>query len=158
MDKLKKRTNLLDKEAVSSSNQNEECLWVDGYKCLLCGVELPPSFVEERQEHADFHLAERLQKGESDSNLRSLTPKQRYHSVLVMSLNSIWRACLHWVLRMAKYATYTSPNILYMVPGSMWKPILTLPRYNLSLDQLVNHFLLKKIVYRPIVGLTWGPT
>ncbi|KAI8554612.1 hypothetical protein RHMOL_Rhmol05G0111300 [Rhododendron molle] len=78
LDKLKKRTDLLDSEAVSSSSQNEQCLWVDDYKCSLCGVELPPSFVEERQEHADFHLAERLQKQESDSNPRSLAPKQRF--------------------------------------------------------------------------------
>lgn len=86
MEKLKKRTDLLDSEAVSSSNQNEQCLWVDDYKCSLCGVELPPSFVEERQEHADFHLAERLQKQESDSNPRSLTPKQRYHIVPVICI------------------------------------------------------------------------
>lgn len=86
MDNLKKRTNLLDSEAVSSSNQNEQCFWVDDYKCLLCGVELPPSFVEERQEHADFHLAEKLQKEESDSNPRSPIPKQRYHIVPVICI------------------------------------------------------------------------
>ncbi|THF94321.1 hypothetical protein TEA_004373 [Camellia sinensis var. sinensis] len=77
LDTMNKRTNLSD-DAVSSSNQNEQSLWVDDYKCLLCGIEMPSSFVEERQEHSDFHLAERLQKEESDSNPRSLTPKKRY--------------------------------------------------------------------------------
>ncbi|PSS19256.1 DNA polymerase [Actinidia chinensis var. chinensis] len=77
LDNVDKRTSLPNDEAVSSSNQKEQYLWVDDYKCLLCGVELPPSFVEERQEHSDFHLAERLQKEES-SNLRNLTPKQRF--------------------------------------------------------------------------------
>ncbi|KAL7227412.1 hypothetical protein ACSBR1_022288 [Camellia fascicularis] len=77
LDTMNKRTNLSD-DAVSSSNQNEQSLWVDDYKCLLCGIEMPSSFVEERQEHSDFHLAERLQKEESDSNPRSLTPKKRF--------------------------------------------------------------------------------
>ena len=86
LDNVDKRTSLPNDEAVSSSNQEEQYLWVDDYKCLLCGVELPPSFVEERQEHSDFHLAERLQKEES-SNLRNLTPKQRYHNFLAICLN-----------------------------------------------------------------------
>lgn len=77
LDTMNKRTNLSD-DAVSSSNQNGQSLWVDDYKCLLCGIEMPSSFVEERQEHSDFHLAERLQKEESDSNPRSLTPKKRF--------------------------------------------------------------------------------
>lgn len=55
-----------EKEASSSSSSNAEeaFMWLDDYKCLLCGVELPPSFVEERQEHSDFHLAEKLQEEE----------------------------------------------------------------------------------------------
>ncbi|XP_028070030.1 DNA polymerase kappa-like isoform X1 [Camellia sinensis] len=77
LDTMNKRTNLSD-DAVSSSNQNKQSLWVDDYKCLLCGIEMPSSFVEERQEHSDFHLADRLQKEESDSNPRSLTPKKRF--------------------------------------------------------------------------------
>ncbi|GAU29508.1 hypothetical protein TSUD_115300 [Trifolium subterraneum] len=40
-------------------------LWLDDYKCSLCGAELPPNFVEERLEHSDFHFAEKLQKEES---------------------------------------------------------------------------------------------
>ncbi|KAJ9561034.1 hypothetical protein OSB04_006194 [Centaurea solstitialis] len=46
----------------SSSNHEEPFMWLDDYKCLICGVELPPSFVEERQEHSDFHLAQKLQE------------------------------------------------------------------------------------------------
>ncbi|GAB4853426.1 hypothetical protein Ancab_017617 [Ancistrocladus abbreviatus] len=49
-------------DAVPSSHQQEEILWVDGYKCSICATELPPNFVEERQEHSDFHLAQRLQE------------------------------------------------------------------------------------------------
>lgn len=66
-------------EAGSLSNQKVSFFWVEDYKCSLCGVELPPSFVEERQEHSDYHLAERLQKGESGDDLKSLTIKQRYY-------------------------------------------------------------------------------
>lgn len=62
-------------EAGPSSNQSEQPLWVDEFKCLLCGIELPPSFVEERQEHADFHLAEKLQEEESFTNSRNSTTR-----------------------------------------------------------------------------------
>ncbi|XP_010479405.1 PREDICTED: DNA polymerase kappa-like [Camelina sativa] len=63
-------------EAVSVFPQMEPLIWVDGYKCILCGIELPPSFVEERQEHSDFHLAQRLQNEESGSS-SSTTPSKR---------------------------------------------------------------------------------
>ncbi|XP_057963778.1 DNA polymerase kappa isoform X2 [Malania oleifera] len=69
IDRVSKRANP-DNEAVSSPNQSKQLSWVDDYKCSLCGVELPPSFVVERQEHADFHLAERLQEEESLTNSR----------------------------------------------------------------------------------------
>lgn len=69
----------MDDETASSSNLKEESLWVDEYKCSLCGIELPPSFVDERQEHFDFHLAERLQKEESGSEPR-IVPKPRFVS------------------------------------------------------------------------------
>ena len=46
-------------------------------------MELPPSFVEERQEHSDFHLAERLQEEESGDNVISLTVKRRYQVSLL---------------------------------------------------------------------------
>ncbi|XP_052210672.1 DNA polymerase kappa [Diospyros lotus] len=78
LDGVNKTAKLFDDGAVSSSNQKEQDLWVDDYKCSLCGVELPPSFVEERQEHSDFHFAERLQKEESDCNPRNLTLSQRF--------------------------------------------------------------------------------
>ncbi|GMY38694.1 DNA polymerase kappa [Fagus crenata] len=72
LDEVNKRANLPDDDAVSSSNQGELLLWLNDYKCSLCGIELPPSFVEERQEHFDFHLAERLQKEESRCDTRML--------------------------------------------------------------------------------------
>ncbi|PON74817.1 DNA repair protein, Rev [Parasponia andersonii] len=64
-------------EAVSSSGQRELFLWVNDYKCSICGIEMPPDFVEERQEHCDFHLAEKLQKGESSTVFRSSNLRQR---------------------------------------------------------------------------------
>ncbi|KAI3809897.1 hypothetical protein L1987_19500 [Smallanthus sonchifolius] len=57
-----------DNETGSSSSYHKEALiWLEDYKCSLCGVELPPSFLEERQEHSDFHLAEKLQVEEEES-------------------------------------------------------------------------------------------
>ncbi|XP_010247333.1 PREDICTED: DNA polymerase kappa isoform X3 [Nelumbo nucifera] len=72
VDQRNKRGNLFYDKTVLSFSQEGQTLWVDGYKCSLCGVELPPSFVEERQEHSDYHLAEMLQKEESESNSRDL--------------------------------------------------------------------------------------
>ncbi|KAL1192585.1 DNA polymerase kappa [Cardamine amara subsp. amara] len=69
-------SNAQNTKAVSVFPQMEPLLWVDGYKCALCGIELPPSFVEERQEHSDFHLAQRLQNEESGSS-SSTTPSKR---------------------------------------------------------------------------------
>ena len=76
LDEENKRANLPDDDTVSSSNQGELLLWVNDYKCSLCGTELPPCFVEERQEHFDIHLAERLQKEESCCDTRML--RHRY--------------------------------------------------------------------------------
>lgn len=72
----------LSNNAESSSNNKEFSLWVDDYKCSLCGAEIPPNFVEERQDHSDFHLARRLQEEESNSYNENLTLKQRYHMFL----------------------------------------------------------------------------
>lgn len=77
-----------DLEAASLTNQEELFCWVVDYKCSLCGVELPPSFVAERQEHSDFHLAERLQEEESGDNHTSLPLKQRYYRIC-LSLSSL---------------------------------------------------------------------
>ncbi|KAL7002905.1 DNA-directed DNA polymerase [Sarracenia purpurea var. burkii] len=77
-DTVNKKTSLSEDEAVSSSNQKEQYLWLDDYKCSICGVELPSCFVEERQEHSDFHFAERLQEEESNSNPRNLPLEQRF--------------------------------------------------------------------------------
>ncbi|KAK9056621.1 hypothetical protein SSX86_023983 [Deinandra increscens subsp. villosa] len=67
-----------DKEAGSSLSYGEEALiWLEDYKCSVCGVELPPSFLEERQEHSDFHLAEKLQVEESGHSYKNLPLKNR---------------------------------------------------------------------------------
>lgn len=86
------RIGFTDSETGStSSNREEELIWLDDYKCSLCGVELPSSFVEERQEHSDFHLAEKLQ-GEEESGhnyISHLPVKHRYfHTVLFRVLDS----------------------------------------------------------------------
>lgn len=75
-------------EAVSVFPQMEPLVWVDGYRCNLCGIELPPSFVEERQEHSDFHLAQRLQNEESGPS-SSTTPTSKRRSVHSNNLLSL---------------------------------------------------------------------
>ncbi|XP_071697863.1 DNA polymerase kappa isoform X2 [Rutidosis leptorrhynchoides] len=62
----------------NNSHKKETVVWLDDYKCSLCGVELPPTFVLERQEHSDFHLAEKLQdEEESGHNHHILLSKHR---------------------------------------------------------------------------------
>ncbi|RWR82466.1 DNA-repair protein [Cinnamomum micranthum f. kanehirae] len=59
-------------------SREEQSFWIDGYICSICGIEIPRSFVEERQEHSDYHFAETLQKEESmNINSRDLVRKQR---------------------------------------------------------------------------------
>ncbi|XP_065872341.1 DNA polymerase kappa [Euphorbia lathyris] len=67
-----------ENEASSSSERKSNLFWVHDYKCSLCGIEMPPDFVEERQEHSDFHLAEKLQEEESSTNFRNPMQKQRF--------------------------------------------------------------------------------
>ncbi|KAL2349542.1 hypothetical protein Fmac_003542 [Flemingia macrophylla] len=62
---VKNGTNFLADERLNSCCQEKTMLWLNDYKCSLCGIELPPNFVEERLEHSDFHLAEKLQNEES---------------------------------------------------------------------------------------------
>ncbi|XWS54679.1 hypothetical protein CRYUN_Cryun10bG0110300 [Craigia yunnanensis] len=76
-DRLNKEPSTSGNEENFSSNQMKQLFWVDDYKCSLCGAELPSSFVEERQEHFDFHLAERLQREESGTDTRALMPRRR---------------------------------------------------------------------------------
>ncbi|CAH1450463.1 unnamed protein product [Lactuca virosa] len=65
----------------SSSSSSSSLMWLDDYKCLVCGIELPPSFVEERQEHSDFHLAQKLQQEEeSEQTYKNLSFKHRMMS------------------------------------------------------------------------------
>jgi DNA polymerase kappa len=74
---------IMHNEAVFSSEQKDELVWVDDYKCSLCGIEMPPYFDEERQEHSDFHLAERLQKDESRIDSRTSALRQRLFFIYV---------------------------------------------------------------------------
>ncbi|XP_022972432.1 DNA polymerase kappa isoform X2 [Cucurbita maxima] len=67
------RTNV---EARSPDNSGQN-LWIDDYKCAICGAEVPESFIDERQEHMDFHIAEKLQEEESGIRSRTLTPIRR---------------------------------------------------------------------------------
>ncbi|EOX98479.1 DNA/RNA polymerases superfamily protein isoform 1 [Theobroma cacao] len=76
-DRLNKEASTLGNEEFFLSNHIEQLYWVNDYRCSLCGAELPSSFVEERQEHSDFHLAERLQKEESGADSRAMMPRQR---------------------------------------------------------------------------------
>ncbi|KAL6209908.1 hypothetical protein ACLB2K_020847 [Fragaria x ananassa] len=62
---------------ISSSHQKDWLLWVLDFKCSICGIEMPPDFVEERQEHVDFHLAKKLQNEESGIDLRASRPRHR---------------------------------------------------------------------------------
>ncbi|XP_074345062.1 DNA polymerase kappa isoform X1 [Apium graveolens] len=75
---LRSQRDIFPDVAGSSSNHKEFSLWVDDYKCSICGAEIPPNFVEERQDHSDFHLAERLQEEESNNYNGNLTLKKRF--------------------------------------------------------------------------------
>uniref|UniRef100_A0A2P2Q3U8 UBZ3-type domain-containing protein n=1 Tax=Rhizophora mucronata TaxID=61149 RepID=A0A2P2Q3U8_RHIMU len=68
---------IMHDQVVSPSEQKDQLFWVDDYKCSLCGIEMPPDFTVERQEHSDYHLAKRLQKEESSVNPKSNNPMMR---------------------------------------------------------------------------------
>lgn len=76
-EKVKELIIFSEGEAIHLSNQKVEALWVDDYICALCGIQLPPSFTEERQEHSDYHLAEMLQKEESTKMTRHQMQPER---------------------------------------------------------------------------------
>ncbi|KAL0384309.1 UNVERIFIED_CONTAM: DNA polymerase kappa [Sesamum radiatum] len=78
LNRLGRVVSCIDEGPASSLNPKEPFFWLNDYQCSVCGIELPPSFVEERQEHFDFHLAERLQDEESNNLNRVLKPKQRF--------------------------------------------------------------------------------
>ncbi|KAL6545892.1 hypothetical protein OROGR_009766 [Orobanche gracilis] len=66
-------------EAFQSVKTNSSTVfWLHDYQCSVCGIEMPPSFIEERQEHFDFHLAERIQGEEMSNTNIILKPKQRF--------------------------------------------------------------------------------
>ncbi|XVE49330.1 hypothetical protein DITRI_Ditri01bG0074200 [Diplodiscus trichospermus] len=77
-DRLNKEPSISGNGNFFSSDQMIQLSWVDDYKCSLCGAELPSGFVEERQEHSDFHLAERLQREESATDSSHMMPRQRF--------------------------------------------------------------------------------
>ncbi|XP_028767725.1 DNA polymerase kappa-like isoform X2 [Neltuma alba] len=87
--------NLSEDEQLNSC-QDETLLWFNDYRCSICGIELPPSFVEERQEHSDFHLAEKLQKEESGIQPRTATLSQRFgrEKISQHRVNPRNRSCL----------------------------------------------------------------
>ncbi|XP_042416902.1 DNA polymerase kappa-like isoform X2 [Zingiber officinale] len=58
-----------DRKRAASSRDSSRPFWIDDYICSVCGIEIPTNFIEERQEHLDYHLAQMLQKEEC----RSLT-------------------------------------------------------------------------------------
>lgn len=62
---------------VRSPDNNGQIWWIDDYKCTICGAEVPAIFVDERQEHIDFHIAEKLQEEESGIRSRTLPPRKR---------------------------------------------------------------------------------
>lgn len=82
-------TSTHDDFAIPSFNRKELLLWMDDYKCSICGIEMPPDFVEERQEHFDFHLAEKLQNEESGIDSRTSMLRQRY-LIFSFGASSIW--------------------------------------------------------------------
>eukprot|EP01018_Ginkgo_biloba_P014386 Gb_41723 [translate_table: standard] len=70
------KTRELEQQLYSGSNRNKDkvdlqsghsniMFWKDDLRCSVCGAELPTSFVLERQEHYDYHLAQILQQEES---------------------------------------------------------------------------------------------
>ncbi|XP_042412179.1 DNA polymerase kappa-like isoform X1 [Zingiber officinale] len=61
--------NFSDRKRAASSRDSSRPFWIDDYICSVCGIEIPTNFIEERQEHLDYHLAQMLQKEEC----RSLT-------------------------------------------------------------------------------------
>ncbi|OWM64784.1 hypothetical protein CDL15_Pgr028501 [Punica granatum] len=77
VEKTERGHSMFHNEEPPSSHQEGQFFWLNDYKCSLCGIELPSSFVEERQEHSDFHLAEKLQREESSIEPKSLTAMQR---------------------------------------------------------------------------------
>ena len=91
---LKNVNSGLEDEQPNLSCQEVTLLWLNDYECSLCGVELPPSFIEERQEHYDFHLAEKLQKEESTDTLGAPVLTQRYKCSLVLLASCTPSVCL----------------------------------------------------------------
>lgn len=77
LDNVTCMSNLSEYEQLNAY-QDETLLWFNDYKCSICGIELPPSFVEERQEHSDFHLAQKLQTEETGFQPRTTMLCQRY--------------------------------------------------------------------------------
>lgn len=78
-DEVTECTYTRDDDDAASSSLQDQFQWVDGYKCSICGIEMPLEFIDERQEHYDFHFAERLQEESSVSSSMNHCSKQRYN-------------------------------------------------------------------------------
>ncbi|XP_020570887.1 uncharacterized protein LOC110018016 [Phalaenopsis equestris] len=65
-------------EAQSTQIEEAGLIWVDDYICSVCGIEMPPSFIMERGEHSDYHLAEMLQKEETSYRRCHLAHEGRF--------------------------------------------------------------------------------
>ncbi|XP_038970286.1 DNA polymerase kappa isoform X2 [Phoenix dactylifera] len=81
-------SNFSGHKTVAASSQKVELSWVDGYICSVCGIEMPPSFIEERQEHSDYHLAEMLQEEESVYGTGHLTQERSVRKALQAKENA----------------------------------------------------------------------
>ncbi|ONK75914.1 uncharacterized protein A4U43_C03F21890, partial [Asparagus officinalis] len=77
MEKFKRGSNSAEDKAVLSCC-HKPLVWVDDYICSVCGIELPPSFIAERQEHFDYHLAQMLQEEETVNNRSQLDQRESF--------------------------------------------------------------------------------
>lgn len=87
LDQCKRVVSCSNDEPATSLSLKEPMFWLNDYQCSVCGIEMPPSFVEERQEHFDFHLAQKLQEEESSNINRIIKPKKRFIQEDQMSHN-----------------------------------------------------------------------
>lgn len=106
-----------DDEPGCSLQPREPIFWVNEYQCSVCGIELPPSFIEERREHFDFHLAERLQDEESSNINRLLKPKLRWF-IYIQLLSLVWSFIDTLELSLEPLDACLLPWNVILVPGS----------------------------------------
>lgn len=120
----------VDDEAGSISDRKQFFVWVDDYKCSICGIELPTSFIEERQEHSDFHLAERLQGEESGNNHRSFVRQQRY-----LLLHDVTDTRIYFRVLLSAMVSIISLPFVFPFPSQYWQCRLIFSEFLLGLPQ-----------------------